>query len=268
MNTATTGFYSLVQYCPDRSRLEAANLGVVLLCPSRGFLGIRIANGNERIRRFFGEEAGNLAQVNVMKKMLVRRIDGDAELREPEAFEKFRRVLSNELQISEPRPIRVEDPEAELVQLFGELVEMSEHHEPVFPPASFEQLDEIFRAPRFEKLIRRDVRIHIPVLDKELTVPYSYQNGRLNLIQTHRFAQKSEGKILQDAYKTAVQGHLLYKNPIPDAGECKLVVVGSFRNASQDTRGRVAELLKQHEIDYYDDNQIDELADLVLRTAH
>ena len=268
MNPANTGFYSLVQYCPDRSRMEAANFGVVLLCPALGFLGHRIASGNERIRRFFGNEAGDLAQLNTMKKMLVRRLNDDEQLRQPEAFEKFRRVLSNELQISEPRPIRVENPQAELAQLFSELVETKEHREPPLPPPAFERLDEILTSAPYKKLIRRDVRIHIPILEKELIVPYSFQNGRFNLIQPHRFSQKTEANMLQDAFKTAVQGHLLYQNSLPELGECKLVVVGSFWNASQEARQRVADVLTQHEIDFYDDTQVDRLAEQILATAH
>jgi len=31
--TAHKGYYSVVQYCRDRSRLEAANTGVLLFCP-------------------------------------------------------------------------------------------------------------------------------------------------------------------------------------------------------------------------------------------
>lgn len=248
--------------------MEAANFGVVLVCPALGFLGIRIASGNERIRRFFGDEAGDLAQLNIMKKMLVRRLNDDEQLRQPEAFEKFRRVLSNELQISEPRPVRVENPQAELAQLFNELVERKEHLEAPLPPPAFERLDEILTSTRFEKLVRRDLRIHIPVLEKELTVPYSYQNGRLNLIQPHSFAQKTEATMLQDAFKTAVQGHLLFRNSLPDLGECKLVVVGSFRNASKAARDKVADVLTQHEIDFYDDTQVDDLAARILATAH
>ena len=147
-------------------------------------------------------------------------------------------------------------------------MESKEHREPLLPPPAFERLDEILSTARFEKLIRRDVRIHIPVLDKELTVPYSYQNGRLNLIQPHRFAQQTEATMLQDACKTAVQGHLLFKNPVPEIGDCRLVLVGSFRNASQEARNRVADVLTQHEIDFYDETQVDELANRILETAH
>ena len=54
---ATKGYYSLVQYCPDVARQEAANVGVVLFCPELAFLEARLASSNHRIRRFFGEEA-------------------------------------------------------------------------------------------------------------------------------------------------------------------------------------------------------------------
>ena len=51
--TAIRGYYSLIQYCPDRSRLEAANVGVVLFVPDRSFFKARISPNNEHVRRFF-----------------------------------------------------------------------------------------------------------------------------------------------------------------------------------------------------------------------
>lgn len=44
MNTSK-GYYSLVQYCPDRSRMESANLGVVLFCPDLDFLDVKFCRG-------------------------------------------------------------------------------------------------------------------------------------------------------------------------------------------------------------------------------
>ena len=41
MSTVTTGYYSVIQYCPDRSRLEAANVGVLLFVPAGGYLRAR-----------------------------------------------------------------------------------------------------------------------------------------------------------------------------------------------------------------------------------
>ena len=36
--TTEKGYYSLIQFCPDVSRLEAVNLGVILFCPGSAFL--------------------------------------------------------------------------------------------------------------------------------------------------------------------------------------------------------------------------------------
>ena len=38
---ATKGYFSLVQYCPDLARQEAANVGVVLFCPDLQFIRAR-----------------------------------------------------------------------------------------------------------------------------------------------------------------------------------------------------------------------------------
>ena len=38
------GYYCLIQYCPDLARLEAANIGVILFCPERGFIRAKIAH--------------------------------------------------------------------------------------------------------------------------------------------------------------------------------------------------------------------------------
>ena len=43
---ANKAYYCLIQYCPDMSRLEAANVGVVLFCPEKGFLAARMSRDN------------------------------------------------------------------------------------------------------------------------------------------------------------------------------------------------------------------------------
>lgn len=37
---STKGYYSIVQYCPDPSRLEAVNIGLALFCPEISFLKV------------------------------------------------------------------------------------------------------------------------------------------------------------------------------------------------------------------------------------
>src|SRR5262245_52269084 len=50
---ATTGYYSIIQYCPDQARHEVANVGVVLFCPELPFLKTRMAADTHRIKEVF-----------------------------------------------------------------------------------------------------------------------------------------------------------------------------------------------------------------------
>ena len=64
------GYYSLIQYCPDHSRLEAANVGVLLFCPPLDFLDIRLSEDSERLQRFFGKDSFDPGRVESAKKAL------------------------------------------------------------------------------------------------------------------------------------------------------------------------------------------------------
>ena len=54
------GYYSLLQFCPDVSRLEAANLGVVLFCPDSNFLEAKTSRSVRRAEKLVGR--GELAR--------------------------------------------------------------------------------------------------------------------------------------------------------------------------------------------------------------
>jgi hypothetical protein len=49
--TPTKGYYSIVQYCPDLSRGETTNIGIVLLVPERGYLSARNAGAVAKVHR-------------------------------------------------------------------------------------------------------------------------------------------------------------------------------------------------------------------------
>ncbi|HWB02533.1 MAG TPA: DUF3037 domain-containing protein [Verrucomicrobiales bacterium] len=56
MKAPTTGYYSLIQYCPDRRRMEAANIGVLLFCPAPHCLIARLPPNNDRFVTFSGRK--------------------------------------------------------------------------------------------------------------------------------------------------------------------------------------------------------------------
>jgi hypothetical protein len=116
----TRGYYSLIQFCPDPARLEAANVGVVLFCPDLGFIKAKTARGNDRLRRFFRAESFDRRRVDAAKRAIVDRLNVEAErFKTPDDLRGFIDTRANDIVLTAPRPMRVsEEPEAELARLF------------------------------------------------------------------------------------------------------------------------------------------------------
>ena len=68
------GHYSIVQYCPDLTRLETVNIGVVLLVPDRSFLQTRMVLDNDRVKHFFGTKGDDAKMLTEFKKSFAARI--------------------------------------------------------------------------------------------------------------------------------------------------------------------------------------------------
>jgi hypothetical protein len=268
MKDAYTGYYAIIQYCPDHSRLESANVGVVLVCPEINYLNCRINMKNERIRKFFGDQVADLHQIKSMKQGLMNRLLNDPALTDLENFRKFQSLLANELQISELRPVRVVNPEVELIQLYAELVDAGTKQEKIVAPALFERLDQMMHSEHLKSLVQRNVKVRLPIIDQSIEVPYSYQNGRLNLIQKQNYTHESDTPIFKAASQIAVQGHLLAKHEVESKGRCQMVVVGSFGAHNSVIKSKVQQLLHEHDVVLYHEDTIDELESIILRTAH
>lgn len=271
MSSTSTGYYSVIQYCPDRSRLEAANVGVLLFAPTTGYLRAKFASGNDRVKRFFSDEVQDFEQVRHAKDMLTRRIEVEAETlaqSEPAALEHFLRLFANEFIFSPLRAVRVEQPEAELVQLFEELVGGRVRRDPRQTPPAVERIRARFALPDIALKVRRNVPVRVPVLGEEFAADYAFQNGRLNLIQLKEFSQTRESDWLKDACRAAAEGRMLYKHPDAQNGEQQLVVVGAFRDTSDERQNRVAQLLHEHDVLFYPESQLDALARRIIETAH
>src|SRR5262249_2171028 len=120
---ARKGYYSIIQYCPDLGRLEAANVGVLLFRPEPHFIKARTAVNNRRIKHFFGSEGRDWKRVNSFKMGICERIElVGSEITSLSDLERFIASQANVLQITPPRPMRVVDPDHDLEELFRELV--------------------------------------------------------------------------------------------------------------------------------------------------
>jgi hypothetical protein len=259
------GYYSVIQYCPDLSRLEAANVGVLLFCPEAKFIAARTSAGNDRVRRFFGSESFDPFYLNSAKRSIENRLRVDRDrFQTIEDLQWFVDSRANEIQLTQPRTMRVEDPEADLDALFRELV--GGRARTRRPRVEMPELDRVFRQPSLAGRVEFDKRVAIPIVGRTLVVPYAYRNGIENLVKPQTFAS-DEKSATSVAMKLAIEGDLLHRHG--DGGtERRLVVVPRFDSPVPDLQERVNELLGEYQVRVVDRDKLDEFAEEVVSQAH
>jgi Protein of unknown function (DUF3037) len=264
MNSAT-GYYSLIQFCPDPSRLEAANVGVLLFSPKHCFLKARTASDNQRIRRFFGSEGHDWQRINSFKQGIEERIQVESgTIRTLQDLELFIAKRANRLRITPPRSMNVADPEKDLDQLFRELVGGSLRSQ----PTNYRKyLAELFTRTGVIQKLRTDIPVVIPEFNRRVEVPFGFQTTRFNLIQPVRFKAADAAPVIQTACRYAVEGESLFDTPDVELGNLQLIVLGHFPSPNSESRSVVGKILAKHKVRLYSANDLDSLIDEIRRTG-
>lgn len=118
------GFYSLVQYCPDRFRGETVNVGLILACENPLAMKVRMAREFSRLRAFFALSELDIDNLRCMLEGLESRIVSCVEgFQTMEDLGAFALTLANDLRLTEPRLSKIETIEADFESLFADLVE-------------------------------------------------------------------------------------------------------------------------------------------------
>ncbi|MBI1311303.1 DUF3037 domain-containing protein [bacterium] len=264
------GFYSLVQYCPDLSRLEVANVGVVLFCAELNYLGVELTQNHTRISQMFGRGQRDLKRLRAVKAGLEERLTSAGEdLKSLDRLNNLAALHVNTIRMTRFMPCRVSGtPQVDLQRIFEELVELPKHRKPVSKFEALKKtLDDRFSAPEVSRRLRRDLKVRIPILDREEEIPYGYQNGRLNLIAPVVFPKKQAA--LEDrAAKYAVEGKFLYDNPDSQLGEMQMLVVGDFSPGSEDSVNVAERILESHQVRLFPRRKLSELTKEIRRHGH
>lgn len=270
--SAARGYYSVIQYCPDLSRLEAANVGVLLFCPERQFIQARVSHNNDRIRRFFSPEKPDWAQLNALKDSLVHRLEVESDsFKSLDDLHRFIALQANELQLTAPRPVKVFEPADDLERLFQELVggrarradlEGSDNVAPVGRLIRRE-----FTRERLDPFLRRDLRVTVKATRREIIAPFGYLNGCWNLVLPARFEQTSLHGVTRAACEMAVEGRSLRRHPDPQLGEIQLVVVGAFRGSTGESQEVVRGIFADNDVELYPLTEMRQLVEKIRQTG-
>lgn len=248
-----TAYYSLIQFCPDPSRLEGVNVGVGLYSPIEKRVLVKTTRSNQRIRKFFGNQ--NWYLINRAKTSIKNQLRSQA-FSDLEDFKLYISKRANSMQLSSPRSVRMADPQKTLEDLFERLVgpEEIEHKGRVRS-----LLTKKLKDAGVASMVRKSVKIEISQVKKHIRVPYGYQNGCFNLITPVQFDSDPEA-IITKTGRNALEGKLLHEKPDPIFGEMCLVVVANFDEQIEiRTREFVKETFESSHVKLYSFDNLDPL---------
>jgi hypothetical protein len=120
--------YALIRVVPRVERGERMNVGVVLFCRTRAFLGARIALDEARLRAFF--PAANIDGIREELRAIAKLAEGDADAGPIAALSqagRFHWLVSPRSTIVQPSPVHsglCDDPATALEHLFQTMVRL------------------------------------------------------------------------------------------------------------------------------------------------
>ncbi|MEX2540573.1 MAG: DUF3037 domain-containing protein [Trueperaceae bacterium] len=234
-------FYSVLRYIPNMLRGEFVNVGVVLVCPKMQFQGIRTipSFGPESKVRVLGEGDGRFvrhAVTSLSKALQHRTIDRFLSSKKVvtdglltyAGLNQLRLTYHNNIQLTEPRPVLVVDPESTLENLYQCFVGAAKREaagtvtrkvmrkkvKDAFRKAGVLDRPEFFvetippvpAAPKVDFAYRNDVMHYYQV------VPFEGSNSTRHTVQSYRMTARDmrDASNLDDMYRSAeftVLGH-------------------------------------------------------------
>ena len=260
------GYYSLIQYCPDLGRQEAANVGVLVFCPDLYFLQAKVERSNSRIIRFFGKVGHDWKRINSFKQGIVNRLETESSnIRTIEDLKRFINSRANLIQISDPKPMTITDPTKDLEELFTEFFGLTETKRD--GGSLKRKFLESARAAGVERKIKTDITVRVPVMNRDVEIPFGFQNGRFNLITPVRFESKNIDQSFRTACKYGVEGRSLYESVQSELGDLQLVVLAKFRNDDQETIDTVRRVFDDGKVKLYKSTELPVLLDEIRRNG-
>jgi hypothetical protein len=262
---AHQGYYSVLQYCPDLGKFEAANIGVLLFCPETGFLKGVTTRTNQRVAHFFGREH-DTKKLNSLKRGIVERLaNEEGRIKTVEDLKRFIALRANQVQITPPRSIRVEDPERDLAALFEEVIGEAPKAEE--KKSLRKLLIERAIGAGLGDLVEQKVSIDVPKFGKTIEYPLGYQNGVYNVIRDAQFQSQSSDQSVGTACKYAVEAEAIHGLNDTVRGRMQLVLVADFRRDGE-TEGRVRSVFEGYPLTVFDvKDELPNLFDTIRRTA-
>ena len=236
------GYYSLVQFCPDPARAEVANVGVLLFSPSDNFLKPKLSKSIQRVRTVFPQLDYDVHQIRSMIEWLDNRLAVERDrVRTKDDLRHFINTRFNDIRLTDPKPVMVEQPDEALASLYTKLVALPRQVEEKqkLPKIPFPRVDRFFHEPDFHGLVQFGKKVTIPVWDRQIQMPYIFSNGIVHNVKPQYFAS------VDAAANLVVEGRLLAKHAQANGKRQELFILPKVKPKKQDIRDNVLGVLRE-----------------------
>ncbi len=268
--TATKGYYSILQYVPDPERAEGINIGLMLFCPEIDFLEIQTTESNDRVRKLLGRQkssAAALSRLDSFKTAFAERVAMETgRMQTREDFQAFVSTRANQLRLTDPRPVKVTDPEGELANLFKLLVDDAQ---PSQAPTHYAttiikiQFGQLLTEHKLDDVVQRNFQVELPLLGRQ-RYPFAFRNGQPNVIEPESFESLGQKELTERACRLLIEGQNLEKQEEP----IKLNIIGSFKSGQDERVQQVRHILQESQIKLYTMDEMPKLIRVIAKTAH
>lgn len=256
------GYYALVQFSPEPDRYEFVNIGVALFGPDHRYVGSKFSRSLRRVERLFGRQIKGYFEV--LKHAFARRLEVEfARGWNQEKLERFAKSRANNIRISQLLPIVVEDPTADLDDLFTKLV--GENGGVTRQPKVELELRRKFDRAGVAAYLQKPDPIVLPegiVID----APYGYRNGVYNLIDPVRLSGDPR-QALERAGRRAIEGQWLHLHSREIGNPKNLIVVGELSGQEPAFAKAVSKMMADHDVVLFDMRNVEQLVDDIRRNA-
>lgn len=260
------GYYSIIQFCPEIARRESVNIGVVLFVPEKDFLQARLSADNDRVKQFFGTKVMDFGLLSDFKKSFQSRIESErGRIVSVDSFKKFIDTRGNQIQLTEPMFVKVRECPNSLDSLFEQLVGAEPKRR------RKESLKDIiqkqFELGEISNLIETDVPVSLPILEREIKVPFGFQNCAFHLMQPVAFLQGKEEANFNRALKYSMEGRIIQEKPNEVYGSLKFDVIGSFSSDDDPSIPLVRKVLDESDVKLYLAHDLSSLVEEIRNTG-
>ncbi|MDR2169695.1 MAG: DUF3037 domain-containing protein [Planctomycetaceae bacterium] len=265
------GYYSLIQYCPDWTRLEVCNLGVLLFCPEHKYLEVEMVQQCEKkIHAILGKNH-SLEHIATFKNSFAKRIYAERKnITVLDDFKKFIACRANSFLITEPRSIMVTTPQDELSELFTEIFgKVPVAKKEKRPSIKYELFNVLQKkiGDNLNNLVARylpEIEIPVPGVHRTIRPCAGFINDSFNLILNERLT-------LEDSFRKmscdTVIGQFLYNKENEIWGKQSLLILADIDDDVEIKKQIEAfrPMMRTHNVNIYTD--VDKLADNIKNNA-